>query len=206
MKLICFVLALCVSTVAFAQENELDLQFRVPTHIQVKEEGGLGLASWAVFPDITTERNGKAMLLVSGILWQVDQKFVAEMMAGGKVNQDGYVDPLINIRLFDAHMSKLGVSVEIQQTFRNDRLRFLWWVATDTPVALGKFKMKVGAETENIHFLGKKDTWGIGPRVIVPLPLHLPKFLRPVVMVTYQIHSDRNYVRVYTLTNVLFRK
>jgi len=70
----------------------------------------------------------------------------------------------------------------------------------ETPIRLGKMNFKIGAESENINFIGKKDSWGIGPKVSVPIPVKFPGRLKVTIVTAYQFRNDKNFLRVYTLT------
>ena len=206
MRIVFVVLMLLASRTLTAQEKP-DLQLRFPTHIQSLSENGCelniwGIGTWAVLPNVLAQGNNMATLLVSGLLWQPDKANWFELMGGGRVNQDGYIDPILNIRFLVSVIPKVALLGEIQQSFRGERRRFLWWLAADTTTPL--WKVRAGVEMENINFWGKKDSYGLGPRVTIPIPIKLPSGGKLAVAVTYQLRNDRDFVRMYTVTTFKF--
>ncbi len=196
-----------LSVTAFGQTSDVDFQLRIPTHIQVQgnpdsKDNRIGLAAWTVLPDVTAEKNHIAVLLVSGLLWQHKQNWL-ELMGGTRVNQNGYVDPLINVRFLNSGVSHVNISGDVMMFFREERRRFLWWLAIDTPIKV--WKLRAGMETENTHFWNKSDLWGAGPRVVAPIPIELPPSIKISVVTAYHFHNTRNFVRVYAVTNLKFR-
>ena len=209
-------------TSVFAQEGP-DPQVRIPVHIQVlpkadpETKNRFGLAFWGILPDVTAENilpdgtvkdNGLATLLVGGFVWQHDKKNWLELLVGQKRDQNGYKDPIVNMRFMNNQVPHVTIAGEIQQSFRNERKRFFWWVAADTPVHM--WKLRAGVETENIHSFGKTDVHSIGPRMVMPLPLSASaKALKVGLVTTYQFRKGngpryRDFVRVYIITNLSF--
>ena len=87
---------------------------------------------WGIFPDVTLEKNHATTLLVTGLVWQYDErgekgkdKSWVEFLAGARLNQNGYMDPILNLRFMDKRIPKFAISGEIQQSFRKDRRRIL---------------------------------------------------------------------------------
>ena len=210
------------ATVVFGQERP-DFQLRLPIHVQVlpkadpEAKNRFGLAFWGILldvtaenilPDGTVEDNGLATLLVGGFAWQHDKKNWLELLVGQKRDQNGYKDPIVNMRFMNNQVPYVTIAGEIQQSFRNERKRFFWWVAADTPVHM--WKLRAGVETENIHSFGKTDVHSIGPRMVMPLPLSASaKALKVGLVTTYQFRKGngpryRDFVRVYIITNLSF--
>lgn len=182
------------SSSSFAQ----DMQIRIPTHIQPQSDG-LGMAGWAVLPNVLAENNQGATLLVAGMVWKNKLDWL-EIMGGVHRSQTGYTDPLINIRFQESPLKQLAVSGEIQQTFKSAKRRTLWWLVLDTPTPF--FKARVGVEIENINFWSGKYSYGLGPRVSLPIPLYLPHGTKLSVAYTYQFKTGNDFGRVYILTNI----
>lgn len=190
-----------------AQGVETDFQFRIPTHIQilnseVEAKHRFGVATWGIFPDVTAEKSHSTTLVVGGLLWQHNKKNWVEFMAGSRFNQSGYVDPILNLRLVNNEVPGLSLFGEIQQSLREERRRTLYWLSVTTPIHLGN--ILVGVETENVDFWRKPNSLGLGPEVIVPVPMKLPLGAKLSLVSTYQFRSDRDFMRVYLVTN--FRK
>lgn len=200
-------LSLSFASPLFAQDRP-DFQMRIPQHFQIAErEASTGLAAWAILPDATAPANRWATLVLAGLLRQSKTKGRPnwlELMGGTRVNQNGFVDPMFNLRLLNNHIPHLTISGEIQQTFRAERRRFLWWLATDTPIGIGL--LRAGVETENITFFGKRTSLGVGPRLSLPLPLRLPQSMKILVATTYQVRNDQNFLRLYIVTNFSAKK
>ena len=210
---------LCPATAVSGQEKP-DFQVRIPVHIQVlpkadpETKNRFGLAFWGILPDVTAENilpdgtvkdNGLATLLVGGFVWQHDKKNWLELLVGQKRDQNGYKDSILNMRFVNNQVPHVAIAGEIQQSFRNERKRFFWWVAADTPVHM--WRMRAGVETEHIHSFGKTNAHSIGPRVVLPLPLPVrAKALKVGLVTTYQFKKghDRDFVRVYIITNLSF--
>jgi hypothetical protein len=186
---------------SFGQETP-EIQLRFPAHFQIlledesSKKAHFGLAEWNILPNTNAKIGPLSTLHVAGLLWKRNSSW-SEFMAGTRINQDGYVDPIVNFRGF-YNFSKVGISAEIQQSFRKDRRRFLWWITADMPT--GIWKLKLGVETENINFWDKSDSWGIGPRAVVPISIPLPSFMKISVATVYHFRSDKDFVRVYTIT------
>ncbi len=204
MKRLLFLLLLVilVPNSGFAQEKP-DFQLRFPTHIQIldddtKKDARLGVALWGILPDVTAEKSRATTLLVGGLLWQHKNNWI-ELLAGSRMNQNGYIDPILNLRLVNNKIPGLSLFGEIQQSVRQERRRTLYWLSVTTPVHI--WNIRAGVETENIHFFGKANSIGIGPEVIVPLPMKLPARAKVSVITTYQIRNDHDLMRIYIVTN-----
>lgn len=182
-----------------------DFQFRIPIHIQYvdiynSELGNFGLAGWTIFSDITALKNETASLHVFGPLWQYDKNGSwLEVMGGFKRNDDGYNEPVFDIRLLDRNIPRVNLMAEIAYFPREERRRLYTWMAADTPISLGKYQIRLGIESENIFScVGKKDSLGIGPRVVMPLPIEkISPSLSSSFTVTYQSRNDQDFLRCY---------
>ena len=146
MKSMFWLLVLAIlPTSVFAQEGP-NPQVRIPVHIQVllraptEAKDRFGLAMWGILPDVTAEKNQMATVAVVGFLWQHDKKNWVEFLAGARLNQNGYKDPILNIRALNNLIPGVTVSAEIQQSFRVARRRTLYWLAADMPTGLGKLR------------------------------------------------------------------
>ena len=77
----------------------------------------------------------------------------------------------------------------------------------DKPINIWKlqaWKPRAGVEIENIYFFGKNNSFGLGPRVVATLPWELPYGMKVSAVTTYQLRTDKNFVRVYIFTNMSF--
>jgi len=176
-----------------------DFQVRIPLHLQAaKGNKKIGFAGWFVLPDTTAHGNRFASLVVAGALYRYDKRGSwIEFMGGARFNENGYKDPLVNIRFLDSTLKRFNFFGDIGCFPRESRKRFYWFLSADTPVQVRKFKFRVGVESENIHFPGRRDSLGLGPRTVVPLPLKLPQSLKLSVVTAYQFRSDRDFLRLY---------
>lgn len=196
-------------SVGLSAQEKTDLQIRIPTHFQIlpstslETENHLGLALWGILPNVTAPNNNLTTLVVGGLLWQYNKKDWVEVMAGSRMNQNGYVDPIFNLRLVNSRVPGLSIFGEIQQSFRKERKRTLYWLAVTTPSHIGN--IRVGVETENVHFFGKGNSLSFGPEIVVPLPIKLPRGMKTSLTTTYQFRNGRNFVRVYVVTNFLVK-
>ncbi|MSR71660.1 MAG: hypothetical protein EXS50_03295 [Candidatus Taylorbacteria bacterium] len=198
-----------------AENNQTpDLQFRIPLYVQYIPQqtntmGSLGVAARVIFSDITVTNNGSAMFLAVGPLWQYGERgSVVEILGGARVNEDGYYDPLVNILVLDRSFTKLNLMADIAYFPREERRRLYGLFIADTPLTLGKYTMRYGLESENIISLtGKKDSFGIGPRIVFPLPLtKISPSLTGAFSVGYQYRNDRDFVRGYLSLTYKFGK
>ena len=200
---------LCPATAVSGQEKP-DFQVRIPIHAQIfggeetktRAKDRFGFALWVVLPDVTAEKSHITTLLVGGLVLQHEKKNWVEFLAGARLNQNGYRDPILNIRVLNNQISNITVSAEIQQSFRLAKRRTVYWVAVDMPTGLSK--LRAGVESENIHFAGKNNSIGLGPRVALPLPWKLLGGAKMSMATTYQFRNDKNFVRIYIITNLLF--
>lgn len=187
------VLVLMIATNSMAQ----DFQLRIPTHIQPQADGS-GVVVWGIFPNTMAKDNGLATLLVSGIVWK-DKAEWLEVMLGTHRSEAGFLDPVLNIRFQENPTARLGISGEIQQSFRPAKRRTLWWFVFDTPTPL--IKARVGVEIENINFWNGSASYGLGPRVAIPIPIKLPLGGMITVAGTHQFKTGRDFTRMYIITN-----
>ncbi len=177
-----------------------DYQLRIPAHFQLVTHGNegtkgqFGLAGWAILPNVMAPNNHTAVLVVGGVLWrQSSGRSWIEFMGGNRLNQNGYVDPLVNIRFAHNHYQSFNLYGEMGHFFRVKERRSYVMIAVDAPLlAVGKSGLRVGVESENTYFPAKPTSWGIGPRVVI-------KFSPKVSLATaYQcFRTDRAFVRTY---------
>jgi hypothetical protein len=188
-----------------AEDGGTDFQIRIPFHIQYPSiktttMGSFGLGAWTILPDVTATNNQAALFAVIGPLWQYDKKGSwVEIMGGSRRNEHGYKDQVIDLRLLDRTLTKINVITELAYFPRKERKRFYIYVAVDTPISLGKYKMRLGIESENVFSLsGKKDSLGIGPRLVLPIPLgNVSSSISSSFTATYERRNDRDFVRCY---------
>lgn len=208
-------LHLCLGTMLFlatvkADAGELgntsfDFQFRSLFHIQyvdlhTNKLGSFGLAGWAIFSDVTAKNNETASFHVLGPLWQYGKKGSwFEVMGGLRRNEDGYNDPVVDLRLLDRTFSRINLMAELAYFPREERRRLYTWMAADTPIPLGRYQMRLGIESENIFsYSGQRDSWGIGPRLVFPIPLQkISPALSSSLAVAYQHRNDQDFLRCY---------
>lgn len=187
-------------------DENLDLQFRIPFHLQysglyTNSLGNFGLAAWNIFSDVTEKHNKGANFFATGPLWQYGEKGSwLEIMGGFKRNENGYNDPAIDIRLFDRTLPRLNLAAEISFFPRQERRRIYGWLAADTPIPFGGYQARVGLESEGVvSLIGKRDSFSIGPRIVLPLPFvsRISPHLSSSLTTTYQFRNDGDFVRCY---------
>jgi len=171
-----------------AMADDVDYQLRIMVHrlapvqpvVGDKEnkKSGSGFAGWAIVPDVTA-RPARG-LLVAGRGWR-DQKGGdkknppthvrwVEVMGGSYFSKNGF-EPMLNARSF-AKNPRGDVYAETLYNFRTRRLLVSGSVTTPVPFLS---KLRIGAETDllaggNEKVKDRKPSFGIGPRVVVPVP------------------------------------
>lgn len=209
--LVCLVTAMFLGVIRVQSaekpsESSVAFQLRIPIHLQytglhTNNLGSFGIAAWTIFSDVTEKNNNTASFNVVGPLWQYDKKGSwLEVMSGYKRTEDGFSDPALDVRLFDRTLPKVNIAAEIAYFPREERRRIYTWLAADTPITLGNCQMRVGFESENIlSCIRRKDSLGIGPRVVLPLPFvsKISPLLSSSIVTTYQHRNDRDFVRCY---------
>lgn len=184
--------------------SDIDFQLRIPFHLQyapeswANEKMTFGIAGWAVLPDVMANGNNTASLFAGGPLLKYGNGSWAEIMGGCKRNEDGYSDAFINLRFLEKIIPSLNIGGDLEYYPGQARRRFYCLLTADTPVALGKYSMRVGIESENIFsFSSKKDSFGIGPRVVLPIPQKLLPNFTTSLTVGYEHRTDRDFLRCY---------
>lgn len=183
----------------------VDFQLRIPFHLQYVPESWnknkgteFGIAGWAILPDVMAKNNNTASFLVFGPLIKYGEGNWVEIMGGSRINDDGYIDPLINLRFLEKRIPRLNVFGDVEYFPGEKRQRLYSLFSADTPLNLGKYVVRVGVESEDIFsFSGKKDSLGIGPRIVLPLPKKMSPFLTSSLTIAYQCRSDRDFLRCY---------
>ncbi|OHA24944.1 MAG: hypothetical protein A3C79_03100 [Candidatus Taylorbacteria bacterium RIFCSPHIGHO2_02_FULL_45_28] len=187
-------------------DDSLAFQLRIPIHLQftglhTNSLGSFGIAAWTIFSDVTEEDNNTANFNVIGSLWQYGERGSwLEVMGGYKRTEDGFNDPALDIRLFDRTVPKVNIAAEIAYFPREERRRLYTWLAMDIPISLRKYQARIGLESENIvSCSGRRDSLGIGPRLVLPLPFvsKISPALSSSLTTTYQYRNDRDFVRCY---------
>jgi hypothetical protein len=189
---------LAVSSVpAAAQQpvSDFDYQFRLLLHSQAPLAGDrFGLAGWWVLPDATVQNNHWRSLFVAGWLDRQPRRWI-ELMGGALVHEGGRVEPVVNFRMNERGWPRAALIADLQYFPRADR--FYWWLGMDTPFSLRALRLRFGVESENVTFANRKDSFGIGPRLVVAVPA-----VRSASIVTaYQFRNDRDFLRTYLLVN-----
>ena len=193
------------STKGAERAPEPDFQFRIPLHLQIPLSNGtnwysgFGLAGWSVFTDTTAENNHAQNLLLGGISYDYGTRGSwVELMGGSKLNRDGYNDPVADFRFLDKSLARINLSGELAYFPRRERERFYILLAADTPLTLGKYTPRIGIESEDIFSLsGKRDSLGIGPRLVLPIPWKIHPSVSASLTTAYQFRNDRDFVRCY---------
>jgi len=206
---LCLMLALVLRTFSiYAEEignSNVDFQLRIPFHAQyvpeswkVDDKTELGIAGWAVLPDVMARGNNTATLFACGPLLKYGDGSWAEIMGGCKRNEDGYTDPFVNLRFLEKRISRLNIGGDLEYYPGEERRRFYSLLTADTPISLGKYSMRAGLESENIFFFsGKKDSFGVGPRIVFPIPQKLSPHFAVALTIGYQHRTDRDFLRCY---------
>lgn len=193
-----FYFVICSVAYGATDENP-DLQLRMPFHLQLMpEERRVGLGAWAVLPNVLAKGNQSALLTALGPLIEYDRKGSwIEFMGGSRLNDNGYVDPMLNVRLLDKNIPRVSLGADLEYFPREEQSRFYSLLSADTPVQIGPLSLRFGIESENIFsFSGKKDSLGVGPRIQYLLPLRSAKF-SAAVTASYEFRTDRDFARIY---------
>lgn len=195
---------------AKAGNEDADFQIRAFSHLQylpglrLNDDLQLGLAGWWIIRDITDENYSLANTAVAGpMLIDKDGNWV-ELMFGrfkGKTKSDFVID----VRTYEQICPQLSVTGEIAYFPSEETERLYFFLVAETPVKVGGYTMRVGFESENIVSLcGKKDLFGIGPRVSFPLPVKGVPGLNATLSIGYEFRNDRDFLRCYVGFNYRF--
>jgi hypothetical protein len=109
---IAFLLAAPLAAHGQNANSNPDFQLRIPVHIQRGNWAG-----WIILPNVTAPDNNAAVLAVAGRLFRYGENGRGgwtEVMGGTRLNQDGYVDPLINLRLSEGRVPRVSIFADIQ--------------------------------------------------------------------------------------------
>lgn len=173
--------------------DDLDYQLRLLLHKQ-HELGarGWGIAGWWVLPDVTARPNRFRSLVLLGPLYRTPERWV-ELMGGTLFRNDRDAETLVNVRFAERGIPGLIAIGDIEYYF-NDR-RLYWLLAGERRLLTWRGgALRGGVESENITFPdGRRDLFGIGPRVTLTLPAAL------TVTGAYQFRNDRDFARAYIL-------
>ena len=207
--LVCAALFRTAPATAAETQSEPDVQLRIPIHYQIPFSttndvwSRFSLAAWTVLSNITAKDNNAQSLLVGGLSYDYGAKGSwIELLGGAKLTQDGYRDPLVNVRFLDKSFTRLSLSGDLEYFPRLERGRFYALLAADTPIRLWEYTFRLGVESENIFsFSGKDDSLGIGPRVVFPLPIKIHPSITATFTVGYEFRNDRDFVRGYFAIN-----
>ncbi len=213
-KLSRYIQALILFMAVQAYGEDLDFQLRIPLHLQYSNiysnnVGSFGIAAWNVFGDVTAHDRETATLSIAGPLWKYDNKGSwLEVMGGWRRSGDGYNEPVADLRFLDRTIRRLNIFGEVAYFPRVERRRFLTTLAIDTPIPLGSYKIRIGFESENIiSCIGKPDSFGIGPRLVLPIPFNrISPSLSAALAMTYQYRNDRDFFRCYLGVTYAFGK
>lgn len=200
---IALIIGLNSSCIKAAELDSLDVQVRIPLHVvwEPNEKARkIGFAFWNIFGDVAAPSDKMATLSIMGPRFEYGHKGSwVEFLGGARRTENGYVDPIIDVRFSDKSIEKFSISGEIGYFPRELSRRLYGFLAIDTPLTIGKYKMSYGVESENIiSFAGKKDSLGIGPRLVLPMPMRLlPKGLSSSITVAFQHRTDKDFIRLY---------
>lgn len=194
-KLLFFVVLLLFPLLSLAQTSA-DYQFRLLFHKQLIEDNNrFGWAGWWVFPNMTAKNNTFRSLVIGGPMFQWNKGWI-EPMAGAAVHQNnGYFDPLINVRASFNPFTKLIFFADLEPYLRNRR--FYWFLSATTPVKIRGLNTYLGIETENITNRKQKSSFGVGPRI----GFQLPFFRKATLFTAYEFRNDGNWLRHYLVFN-----
>lgn len=178
-----------------ASAHASDYQFRSLLHGQLDiTKSGLGIAGWHVFPDLTAKDNTYKSLVVLGPVKKWGKSW-AEVMGGTIINEKRRTEQLANLRAFGKNIYTLDFTADVEYFFKDERI-YLWFGVV-RPFKASILNYSIGVETENTIKKNKKDSWGAGPRVSVPLP-----FLKgSSLTAAYEFRNDRDFIRNYLLIN-----
>ncbi|MBI4033975.1 MAG: hypothetical protein HY378_00290 [Candidatus Brennerbacteria bacterium] len=186
-----FLVLFCTLWCSRATAQGTDYQFRPLVHKQFTSEGGNGLGFWGIVPDATQNKPSK-ILLVGGLLFKESENWL-ELMAGSFVKTDGALEPAVNVR---ASLRASRFLVYAEAMYNLPKKRLIVPLAVTRRVSLGSVNLGLGLESETTIGNGG-DSWGLGPRIVVPIP-----FLKKASLATvYQWQSRQPFVRQYLLVS-----
>ncbi|MBN2407074.1 MAG: hypothetical protein JXJ19_05205 [Elusimicrobia bacterium] len=191
-KSICLIVLMLTASSVFAESA--DYQLRVLLHKQHYIGKSAGLAGWWVLPDVTVEDNEWKSLVVAGPLFKYADGWI-EVMGGAMIPEVGENDPVVNIRVLNKKIDRLGLFGDFEYFFEFER--FYFFVMASTPLTLSGIECEVGIESENIIFPDKDDSYGIGPR----LGIKFPWYKKASLCCSYEFRNDTDFIRNYILVN-----
>lgn len=148
-----------------AQNPEYQLRFL--THGQWAPSGAqVGLAGWAVLPNVMNENDPWRTLLLGGALLRGERRWV-ELMGGALVSELGSPTFELDVRYLE-RLRWASFFLEAEYNFGQERL-FIITNGT-VPFRLGAVRMRAGIEGEWVHS-PVSDVAIAGPRITIALPL-----------------------------------
>lgn len=198
-KLIVLLLLLGIGSRADAQESA---QLRGIVHSRFFVSGeakpkpnGMFLVGWSITNVMSGIPNNSNVLLgfgYAGKSWAIENMIQRQWSSSGNAL-------LLDWRFTAQPTKRISIYVEGAPRIDN-RILFYDFVTVDVQV-LGPFN--IGIETENVHRYVGKDTLGLGPRVVFPLPSF--GFFKPTVIASRQLRTlGPNVTRLYTIFNCTF--
>lgn len=162
---------------SFAQE-QTSSNFKLLFHgsKSLNETSNWGIASWVIIPN---PGSAKVVLGVVGPRYEVKDKWSLEVMAGS-FSKDQVGQLVFDIRASYDAFDPIHVWANVEYFPQSGN----WYSYLDVNYRLGNLGL-VGVETENMHFVGRKDNFGFGPRVVSPFASG-----QFVVVGAYQFHID----------------
>jgi len=197
MKKLIVLLLLVLGSRADAQEST---QLRAIIHSRFFVSGemkpnpsGVFLVNWSIVNIMSDiPNNGNVLLGIgyAGRNWAIENMVQRQWSSFGNAL-------FLDWRFTAKPTKRIGIYIEMAP--RINKKTFYDFATVDVQV-LGPFS--IGFETENVHRVGK-DTLGLGPRVVLPLPSSW--FFKPTVIVSRQLRTlGPNITRLYTVFNSTF--
>jgi hypothetical protein len=179
-----------------AQTPEYQLRFL--THAQWTPPGAkVGIAGWAVLPNVMNESDPWRTLLLGGALLRGERRWV-ELMAGALVSELGSPTYELDVRWLE-RLSWAAFFLEAEYNFGQERL-FIITNGT-VPLRLGALRLRAGIEGEWVHS-PVSDVAIAGPRITIALPLCGGWCRDAAITTAYRMQSNgHRVVRQYVGVN-----
>ena len=170
-----------------AQDPEYQLRFI--THARWTPPGsGVGLAAWAILPNVMNEADPTRTLLLGGGLLRNRVRWV-EVMAGALIHAEG-TNTMLSVRYLE-RLPRWSLYLEGEHNV-GDRKTSVVTNAT-VPAALAGLRLRAGLEGEWIH-TPTSDAQIIGPRLTVTLPICGRLCSESAITTALRFHRDGHVV------------
>lgn len=175
-----------------------EYQLRFLTHGQlVPRAAPLGLAGWAILPNVMNENDPWRTKLLGGVVLRNERRWV-EVLVGAMLSELARPAPEINVR-YQERGRRLSFSMDAEYTVPSSRLSLIG--NSTVRLQLAGLRVGLGVEGEWTRVPGP-DVLITGPRVAVTVPLCSALCRSAAVITAYRMHRDgQRTVRQYVAVN-----